>query len=199
MHLKRIAILATDPTQQPLAEALAKQLQIPLLHQPAEIQHTDYVLLITPNYIGLQPKGSKHPIYIDFVSGKMRYRSKQAGLHRELIGKAMGLRPCDNPIIIDATAGWGRDSFILATLGFRVTMLEQSLILHTLLQDALNRARQDIGTAPIIERLSLIYGDTVEWLKTALSTCAAMLPAAKSKESPGRNVRKIRPVSQKIS
>lgn len=106
------------------------------------------------------------PFYIDFTSGKMRYRLQHAGLKSELLARALGCKPRDNPIIIDATAGLGRDSFILASLGFNVTMLERSPILYAMLLDALNRAAQDPMTAPIVKRLTLIQADAIEWLKS---------------------------------
>lgn len=112
----------------------------------------------------MKPK-IEQPFQIDFLSGKLRYRADHAGLKNELLARAIGKKPKDNPIIVDATAGLGRDSFILASLGFRVTMLERSNELYDLLRDALNRASEEIPE--IIERLTLIHTDSISWLKTA--------------------------------
>jgi 16S rRNA (guanine1516-N2)-methyltransferase len=126
----------------------------------------DYALVRTDHYLGLQDNNDKKfaPFYIDFLSGKLRYRSDQAGLKREMLARAMGKKPKDNPRIVDATAGLGRDSFILATLGFEVTLLERSEVIHALLEDALQRAAQDPVIAPIIARMHLIHADARLWL-----------------------------------
>jgi 16S rRNA (guanine1516-N2)-methyltransferase len=102
-------------------------------------------------------------LHIDFLSGKMRYRAQHAGLRSELIARAMGSRPQDHPSIIDATAGLGRDSFILATLGFEITLLERSEVLYHLLDEALKRAQPALPE--IIARMQLIHADAIQWLK----------------------------------
>jgi 16S rRNA (guanine1516-N2)-methyltransferase len=125
-----------------------------------------YTLIQTADYLGLQSTSDKKftPFYIDFLAGKMRYRSDQAGLKREMLARALGKKPKDAPRIVDATAGLGRDGFILATLGFHVTLLERSDIIHALLADALKRAAADATMAPIIARMHLIHADASEWL-----------------------------------
>lgn len=104
-------------------------------------------------------------LYIDFTSGRLTHRRKQASLRKELLARAMGASPKDNPFIVDATAGLGRDSFILAALGFQVTMIERSDAVYSLLEDGLARGRQEADIAPIIERLVLIHADANLWLR----------------------------------
>jgi 16S rRNA (guanine1516-N2)-methyltransferase len=104
------------------------------------------------------------PFHIDFLSGKMLYRSRQASIKKEMLARALGKKPKDHPYIVDATAGLGRDSFILASLGFNVTMLERSPILFALLEDALQRACHDNLTAESAARLNLIQADAKDWL-----------------------------------
>ncbi len=91
-----------------------------------------------------------------------------AGLRKESLAKAIGLSPRDDPVIVDATAGLGRDSFILATLGFRIILLERSAIVHALLRDALRRASLDAQQhsllVPVINRMNLIHADALTWL-----------------------------------
>ncbi len=104
------------------------------------------------------------PFYIDFLAGKLRYRAEQAGLKREMLARALGKKPKEEPRIVDATAGLGRDSFILACLGFNVILLERSAILHALLQDAMHHAKVDPEMAPVIARMQLIHADATSWL-----------------------------------
>ena len=101
------------------------------------------------------------PVFIDFVSGKAAYRRKYGHEGGEAISKAVGIKKGHRPNIVDATAGWGRDAFVLATMGCRVHMIERSDMIAKLLEDGLRRAEQDekIGTL-LKNNLSLICGDS---------------------------------------
>ncbi len=123
----------------------------------------DYLLISTPDYLGLK-KGNEKPFYIDFVNGKMGYRHRHAAFKKELLAKAIHLKPASHPVIVDATAGWGRDSFILAARGYHVIMLERSPMVYALLNDALTRAQAHQATAAIAAKLQLINADALDWL-----------------------------------
>ena len=69
------------------------------------------------------------------------------------------------PIAIDATAGLGQDSFLLAAAGFSVYMFEQDPIIAALLEDALNRAQSDPALANIVERMHLFTEDSISALQ----------------------------------
>lgn len=69
------------------------------------------------------------------------------------------------PIAIDATAGLGQDSFLLAAAGFTVYMFEQDPIIAALLEDALNRAQSDPALANIVERMHLFTEDSISALQ----------------------------------
>jgi 16S rRNA (guanine1516-N2)-methyltransferase len=101
------------------------------------------------------------PVVIDFVGGKTAYRRKYGHAGGEAISKAVGIKKGHRPNIVDATAGWGRDAFVLATLGCRVHMIERADVIAQLLEDALRRAKQDekIGTI-IQDNLSLTCGES---------------------------------------
>lgn len=73
--------------------------------------------------------------------------------------------PSDAPIAIDATAGLGQDSFLLAAAGFSVYMFEQDPIIAALLEDALDRAKSDPALANIIERMHLFAEDSISALQ----------------------------------
>lgn len=142
------------------ARALAEQLQLPFTEK------ADYLLLYTPDYLGLQSTQEKTlPFYIDFVSGKMNYRRQHLGIRREALARALGLKKNTNPTIIDATAGLARDSFIIAALGFQVKSIERSEIIHALVQDGMQRALKNPDVAPIIERMHLIQANAITYLK----------------------------------
>lgn len=80
------------------------------------------------------------PFYIDFCAGKMAYRTKQGIGRNEPLARAVGIKKEFIPTVLDATAGLGRDAFVLAQCGCNVTMLERNEIIYQLLQDALRRA-----------------------------------------------------------
>ena len=69
--------------------------------------------------------------------------------------------------IIDATAGLGRDSFLLAAMGASVTLIERSPQVHALLAEALATARAESpDLAAITARMTLLHGDARDLLPT---------------------------------
>lgn len=101
------------------------------------------------------------PMVIDFVAGKLAYRRKYGHAGGEAISKAVGIKKGHRPNIVDATAGLGRDAFVLATMGCRVHMIERSQVIATLLEDGVRRAEQDEKIGVLMkEKLSLACGDS---------------------------------------
>lgn len=75
----------------------------------------------------------------------------------------MGLRGGKTPMIVDATAGLGRDSFLLASLGAQVTLIERSEKMHALLVQGMERAAREGGQfREIIGRMTLLKGDALD-------------------------------------
>jgi 16S rRNA (guanine1516-N2)-methyltransferase len=103
----------------------------------------------------------------DFVRGPVGYRFR-AGLARgHALVKAAGVTRLgtDPPGIVDATAGLGRDAFLLASLGPRVTLIERSARVHDLLQQGMAAARAaGPEWAAVIDRMTLLFGDAREVL-----------------------------------
>jgi 16S rRNA (guanine1516-N2)-methyltransferase len=108
----------------------------------------------------LIPAVAKKAYYVDFESAELRRRVLHA--RRELLVRACLVKPA--AVIIDATAGFGRDSFILAASGAQVSMLERHPMVALLLEDGLSR----IGDPALRQRLTLIKEDAVHAL-SALS------------------------------
>ncbi|MFC3913750.1 class I SAM-dependent methyltransferase [Pseudaeromonas sharmana] len=104
-------------------------------------------------------------VYVDFVGGAVAHRRKFGGGRGQSIAKAVGLKAGANPSVVDATAGLGRDAFVLASLGCRVLMLERSPVVAALLQDGLVRgyADEEIG-GWLQQRLQLLPGPALEGL-----------------------------------
>tara|TARA_R110000868_G_scaffold10639_4_gene51618 strand:+ start:18633 stop:19298 length:666 start_codon:yes stop_codon:yes gene_type:complete len=105
-----------------------------------------------------------NPFYLDFSEGKLAHRFQQGIGKSEPLAKAIGVKKNNIPTVLDVTAGMGRDAFVIACCGCQVTLLERSSVLVSLLQDAMQRARQDENLTPIIERMQLIEADSIQYL-----------------------------------
>ncbi len=105
------------------------------------------------------------PIYVDFSAGPMAARRRFTGSRRQPIARAVGIRG-EPPTVLDATAGLGRDAFLLACLGCRVVAVERSPILAALVRDGLARATQvqDARLQAVLGRLSLVEADSREYM-----------------------------------
>ena len=150
------------------AKQLAARLNLPLIDY-ADYSATKYSLLlvVTNDKLELQDRQNKNskPIFVDFLSNKLIYRLKYSSGNKQLIAKAVGIKSQFRPIVIDATAGFGVDSFILAYLGCKVTMLERSLVMSVLLEDGLRRLKNNSNYQNI--NLSLYNCQAVEYFKEA--------------------------------
>ena len=96
-------------------------------------------------------------IHADWSSAEQRRRIS-AG-RKQLLARAAGLQKHPAPLLLDATAGLGRDGFTLAWLGARVTMLERHPQIAALLQDAHRRALVDPQLAPVAAGIAIHTGD----------------------------------------
>ncbi|EPC03002.1 hypothetical protein L861_22080 [Litchfieldella anticariensis FP35 = DSM 16096] len=109
------------------------------------------------------------PLKADFVAGRVAHRRLFGGGRGQLVAKACGLGKTQAPSIIDATAGLGRDAFVLASLGAEVLMIERVPAIFALLEDALARAACNPETAPIAARLRLAHGDACRELAAVVA------------------------------
>ena len=69
--------------------------------------------------------------------------------------------------MLDATAGLGRDAFVLATLGCKVTLMERMPIVAALLEDGLARASLSAEVNDITKNMQLHYGSSIENMDVA--------------------------------
>jgi 16S rRNA (guanine1516-N2)-methyltransferase len=102
---------------------------------------------------------------IDFVGGKSQHRRQYGGGKNQPLAKACGLDKHPQWTIFDATAGLGRDAFVLASLGAKVTLCEQHPALYALLLDAMHRASEDTDVCHIVERMQCVHHDSISYLK----------------------------------
>ncbi|WP_085905392.1 class I SAM-dependent methyltransferase [Kiloniella majae] len=110
-------------------------------------------------------KFSEDDLVCDFAGGAVGHRLKFGGGRGQALPKAAGFTKGRTPSIIDATAGFGRDAFLLASLGGKVTLIERSPDVHAMLEEGLERGRAaDEKIAEIISRMTLLFGDAKELL-----------------------------------
>lgn len=135
-----IAILCQDDFLLMKAHAIAEQFHWPIIK--AMTDDFDFVLLFDAAGLSLLAKQFQYAkLSIDFLSGKNAYR-RHGEKKQELLLKAIGLKNNTPLKIIDATAGLGRDSLIMASFGCDVIMLERNPVLFILLNNALEKLKE---------------------------------------------------------
>lgn len=149
-------------------EEISRRLGIPLHEQLSQIEHDNLKVLVEVEenqvYLRLPSWSSRARLSIDFSTGKTGYRQARLGNSSELLRKATGIQSDRQYRLLDATAGMGTDSVMLAALGFQVTALERQPLLAMLLNDALCRARDEMDAPEYLQNLEFIQGDATAWL-----------------------------------
>ena len=104
-------------------------------------------------------------LYGDF--SQLIPRLKINNLNGEMLIKAAKLKGMDHtPIAVDMTAGLGEDAFLLAGAGCKVIMFEQDKVIASLLEDAIKRGKEIVEIKEVMERMTLIKGDSIEGVKS---------------------------------
>jgi 16S rRNA (guanine1516-N2)-methyltransferase len=171
-------LICVDKANKDLAKAYAETLSIAFFEAElsdglsskafekslAEKTSKNCVMLMDEGGLHLQIlRPSVLKIQVDFTSSQMKYRRLKGGGRNQLIAKAVGLKSNLSPVVLDATAGLGKDAFVLASLGCHVYMAERNPWVRILLEDGLRRASLVAENMPdlksILERLELFEGD----------------------------------------
>jgi len=129
-----------------LARSSTQDLRIDLQAQGVRIELTDLQL---------------HFVH-SFVSGPIAKRASQS---TQLLLKA-----CNNKLrsihrILDLTAGWGVDAFVLARHGHDVTLLECNRLVHAVLACSLEQLALAPGNESLAQRLALELADANHYLR----------------------------------
>ena len=112
-----------------------------------------------------QGEPKKAPLSVDFLSGPVYYRFVNDRRINQPLARAAGLKQGYRPLILDGTAGFGEDGFVLATLGCRVMMIERSPVIWALLADGISRCRDNERVAEVFDqRVTLKLADTIDYL-----------------------------------
>ncbi len=135
-------------------------------------------LVLTPEHLELRKRDEPKlgGIFVDFVGGAMAHRRKFGGGRGEAVAKAVGIKGDYLPDVVGATAGLGRDAFVLASVGCRVRMLERNPVVAALLDDGLARGYADAEIGGWLqERLQLIHASSLTALTDITPTPAGGL------------------------
>lgn len=129
------------------------------------LSHHTHVLERVEGRVQLRSLSKNAPgaVCVDFIEGPLAARAKKSSIKTEAVARAVGLRKHPGLTVLDATAGLGRDAFILAHLGCNVTMLESSPVVAALLADGIARAA---GRVDALSRMVLSQTDAVQYMRS---------------------------------
>ena len=159
-HSAIITLQALEPVYQPALAVWAERLGL------QEQADADFALQLGVEGLQFVELGPQAPgaVRVDFVEGAVAHRRLFGGGTGQMIAKAVGVQPGVRPQVLDATAGLGRDAFVLASLGCSMTLIERQPLIAALLEDGLARARQSAEVAPIAAQMRLLQGNAIELL-----------------------------------
>ncbi|MCB1630749.1 MAG: class I SAM-dependent methyltransferase [Pseudomonadales bacterium] len=164
-------VVALDTASGERAAALAQELGGICLQANGECWRTlvteqRVALLVGSTGLALARGGRQRltPVQVDFGDPALLHRLRRADARSEDLARAVGVGQRRPLQVVDATAGWGRDSAVLAALGCEVTMIERHRVVWLLLDDALARASAsaDPRVRTLVDRLHLLEGDARE-------------------------------------
>lgn len=137
-----------------VAEAISRRTNAPLCDQPGDA----LTILVDKNGVSLQGYGLT--FRGDFEE-TMLHRITNGRLEHEMLVHVTRTKT-PSPKAIDATAGMGEDSILLAAAGYDVTLFEQNPVIAALLKDAIRRGKKNPALRPVLERMHLIEGNSIE-------------------------------------
>ncbi len=163
MSLIKVLPLGTANEQRALE--ISQQLGIGEVRQE-EISPDTILLEVGEKGISLRLSSwsERSALRINFSSGKLGYRLAKASHRQEPLASAIGIKHRRGLSVVDATAGLGIDTVVLASLGCQVTALERNSLLHFFLADALQRSLSTSSVSDYLERVHLIHADGRQWL-----------------------------------
>ncbi len=130
-----------DTIQQ--AQSLAEEAGLQLVRCPEGLTLTDGALELRADFAHMLP------------------RIKQGRLRQEMLVRAARVRGVEAPVVVDATAGFGEDSLLLAAAGATVHLFECNSVIAALLADALERALAVPELSGAAARMTLHVGDSI--------------------------------------
>ena len=174
IDLTQVAIGYVDKVDSDLAKKIANKWQFSYIGDVAAVARKHNLkFLLQVNCHALELVKLDEPklgaIKVDFVEGAVAHRRKFGGGRGQDIAKAIGLKHGFTPHVLDATAGLGRDAFVLASLGCQVTMIERMPVVAALLENGLERAQLNNEVSDIVNRISLVFTSSIDNMGEAVT------------------------------
>ena len=155
----KIVVCIGKGGQKDMAESFSRRTSSPIVNKPG-----DYLTVLFDSK-GVSLSGFGLSYQGDFEN--MLHRVTNGRLQHEMLAKAVKTDQ-ENLKAVDATAGMGEDSLLLAACGYQVTLYEQNPVIAILLKDALRRAKKNTVLKDIVSRMQLVEGDSIEHLNKRL-------------------------------
>ena len=155
----KIVVCIGKGGQKDMAESFSRRTGSPIVNKPG-----DYLTVLFDSK-GVSLSGFGLSYQGDFEN--MLHRVTTGRRQHEMLAKAVKTDQ-ENLKAIDATAGMGEDSLLLAACGYQVTLYEQNPVIAILLKDALRRAKKNMILKEIAARMKLVEGDSVECMSGLL-------------------------------
>ena len=155
-------VLAGSEAHSERAEALARQLGLRLVSDAQEAGSAGLTLICGDD--GLSLTGGGQTLRDDFTH--MLPRLRPGNLQGELIVRAARIKSEGGRAlsVVDATAGFGEDSLLLAAAGHSVRLFEYNPLIAALLTDAVRRALEIPGLRDAASRMEVAECDSTSAL-----------------------------------
>lgn len=142
---------------------MAQTKATPLKPEQFLAQASSADLIIATDAAGVEVNlvNSRLRFHHSFISGPLPLRAAQPG---QAIIRACNNKQRNINRLLDLTAGWGADSFTLASHGKRVTMLEQNELLYAILAYSHGRLATGASGSAIAQRMSLENANALNFL-----------------------------------
>ena len=106
------------------------------------------------------------PFYVDFTSGSYYNIFKKGVGKKDPLAKAVGIKSGTHTVL-DLTAGWLKDTWMLLNLGCQVTACEKNNIVYSLIGNAIEVDRSFANYEELFARLELLNVDSLEFLRNS--------------------------------
>lgn len=171
-----LIVTVSDNQYLPLAQQLAGNIGLPLVPATANSGQDHWQLQVNANHVRIvRPDGLA--MTVDFINSKAQRRSNEHNILQQPLAKALGIKTFQKrhehaPTVIDGTAGLGQDAWLIARLGCNVTLVEQSTILSSMLEFAVQKALAHDEYQSTAQLLSVKHANTAEYLATRTNPTA---------------------------
>ncbi len=182
------------------ASIIGERLKLPVgkrFRNEKELSGIEFCLLVGDQGLFIQKIGSESRVSADFSNKSFTYRIRSN--QSELLLRAIGSKKNHTLRVIDATAGLGRDSFVMANLGCYVVSCERNLVISEMLDQAIKIAirSNDSWLAGPASRISLQRMDVRKIGKEVLSGVNAiyldpMFPEKKSSAAANKEIEMLK-------